>query len=227
MPPGGSVIRRAGDVVAALGRVVENGQATYLLRFTPDTLPDGQNHVQTVKLTKQHSGALRYRTSYQYAREPSILKERFGRTIWQPFDANEILVRANSTAASKGATLKLNIAAGDLALAQKDGLWVDNIDIFLVQREDDGLHTRASGHILALALKDDTYQRLLKEGVQLDQLIEMKRNTGSVRVVVVDERSGRMGSITLPISALHNRVFYRLPIFLDKKYYPKLQCNAE
>ena len=59
-----------------------------------------------------------------------------------------------------------------------------------------------SGKRWRLALKPETYQRLLKEGIAFDQPIEREQNTGSVRVVVVDENSGRMGSITLPATAL-------------------------
>jgi VWFA-related protein len=199
---GGSAIRRGGDVAATLNRVAEDGQATYLLSFTPDGPADGQYHVLTVKLTSRRGATLRYRTGYQYAKEPDTLKERFGHTIWQPFDANEISVSANPTVVPGGASLKLDIAMTDLALTQKDDRWVDNLDIFLVQRDDDGLHARAIGQTLALALKPDTYQRLLKEGIKLDQPIGREQNTGSVRVVVVDENSGRMGSITLPTTAL-------------------------
>jgi VWFA-related protein len=199
---GGSTIRRAGDVAAALYRVVEDGRATYLLSFTPDVPADDKYHVLTVKLPSRRGVTLRYRTGYQYARESSILKERFSHMIWQSFDANEISMNANSIAASTGATLKLYIATTDLALTQKGDKWVDNLNIFLVQRDDDGLHARASGQTLALSLKPDTYQRLLKEWIQLDQHIEKEQNTRSVRVVVVDENSGRMGSITLPTTAL-------------------------
>ena len=99
---GGSAIRRGGDVAATLSRVAEDGQATYLLSFTPDGPADGQYHVLTVKLTSRRGATLRYRTGYQYAKEPDTLKERFGHTIWQPFDANEISVSANPTVASGG-----------------------------------------------------------------------------------------------------------------------------
>ncbi len=202
---GGHAIRRAGNIAAALNGVVDDGRATYLLSFTPDAPADGKYHILTVKLTTRHGAILRYRTGYQYALEPNTLKERFVQTIWQPFDANEISVRADSSAASTGGMLKLDIVTTDLALTQKDERWVDNLDIFLVQRDDDGLHARAAGQTLGLALKPDTYERLLKEGIRLDQRIERELATGSVRVVVVDENSGRMGSVTLPAAVLNSK----------------------
>ena len=148
---------------------------------------------------------MRYRTGYQYIREPSTMKERFGHAIWQPFDANEIGVSANSAASPTGVVLKLDIAASDLALSEQNERWVDNLDIFLIQRNDDGLHAQVTGKTLGLALKPATYQKLLKEGIPFDQIIESNQDIGSVRIVVVDENSGRMGSVTVPAAALQEK----------------------
>jgi VWFA-related protein len=199
---GGYAIHRSGDIAAALNKVVENGQATYLLGFAPDLPADGQYHTLDVKLTTRRGVTLRYRPGYQYARQPIALKDRFSQAIWQPFDTNEIGVSANSAGAPTGPVIKLNIATSDLALAPQEDRLVDNLDIFLVQRDDDGLHVQLTGKILGLVLKPATYQKLLKEGISFNQTLELSQNIGSVRIVVVDENSGRMGSVTLPSSAL-------------------------
>ncbi|HEY6377305.1 MAG TPA: VWA domain-containing protein, partial [Edaphobacter sp.] len=201
---GGHAIRRAGDIATALNRVVEDDHATYLISFRPDVPPDGQYHTLDVKLTTQHGITLSHRTGYQYAREPATLKDRFGQAIWQTFDMNEIGVSANLAAAPVGAVLKLNIAASDLAFVQQEDRWVDNLDTFLVQRDDGGLHAEITGQTLVLVLKSATYQTLSKEGIPFDQPIEKKQNVGSVRVVVVDENSGKMGSVTIPAAALQS-----------------------
>jgi hypothetical protein len=54
---------------------------------------------------------------------------------------------------------------------------------------------------MGLRLKAATYQKLMRYGIPLVQSVEIKPDTGSVRVVVVDENSGRMGSVTVPASA--------------------------
>ena len=202
---GGRAIRRAGNIAAALNGVVEDGHATYLLSFTPAEPADGQYHVLTVTLTTRRGMTLRYRTGYQYAREPNTLKERFGHAIWQPLDANEIAVRANTAPATTGVVLKLDIATSDLALTQQGERLVDNLDIFLVQRDVDGLHARVTGKTLGLALKPATYQKLLLQSIPFEQLMETNLDTQSVRIVVVDENSGRMGSVTIPAEALQGK----------------------
>jgi VWFA-related protein len=199
---GGSVIRRSGDMTASLRNVVKDGRASYLLSFAPSTTADDQYHQLSVKLIARRGVTLRYRMGYQYTREPSTLKERFRQAIWQSFDANEIALSANPAAASSGAALKLNIATNDLSLRQQGDRWVDKLDIFLVQRDDAGFHAQITGQTLGLTLTQATYEKLLEEGLPFTQPVEKIENTGSVRIVVVDENSGWMGSVTVPVSVL-------------------------
>jgi VWFA-related protein len=202
---GGQVFRRSDEIAKNLDKVIADGRAAYLLGFTPDTPADGQYHVLTVKLAVRRGVTLRYRTGYEYAKEPATLKERFQQAIWQPLDASQIAVSANPRAASQGATLRVNIATSDLALKQQDERWVDKLDIFLAQRDDQGLHARITGQTLTLTLKAATYEKLLQNGIPFDQFIEKKQDTGSVRIVVVDENSGRMGSVTVPATVLQGK----------------------
>src|SRR5580704_7125865 len=199
---GGRAFRRSGEISANLNEVVADGRAAYLLGFTPDLPADDQYHLLTVKLVGRRGVTLRYRTGYQYASEPATLKDRFRQAIWQPLDVSEIAVSANPVTVSTGTTLQLNIATKDLALKQEPDRWIDNLDIFLVQRDDEGLHARITGQTLGLKLKPATYEKLLQEGTPFDQLVERRQDAGSIRIVVVDENSGRMGSVTVPAAAL-------------------------
>jgi len=202
---GGRVFPRSGDIAANLNKVVADGRAAYLLGFTPDTPADDQFHALTVNLPGRRGVTLHYRTGYEYAMEPSTLKERFQQAIWQPLDESEVGVRANFESASEGAALQLNIAGNDVAFKQQDGDWMDKLDVFLIQRDDEGLHAKVTGQTLSLRLKPATYAKLLQDGIPFDQYIVKKPDTGSVRIVVVDENSGRMGSVTIPAGALKEK----------------------
>ena len=200
---GGRVIRRAGDLTAALNGVVEDGHATYLVSFSPQGPADDKYHNLQIKLTGQHKGlTLRYRTGYLYTKEPSSLKDRFQQAVWRPLDVSEIAVTANCVPDMPGTKLKLTIAASDLGLEQKAGFWKDKLDIFFIQRDDAGLRAQVAGQTLGLRLKPATYQNLLAAGVPFEHSVELKKGMGSVRVLVVDENSGRMGSVTIPGPAL-------------------------
>jgi VWFA-related protein len=199
---GGRIFRRSNDLVSEFNAVEADGRATYLLGFSPDQQADGKYHLITVKVNNRRDVTLRYRTGFQYDKEPASIKDRFLQAVWQPSDVSDIALSANSAATAKGAAIQLNIAANDLAVAQQQDLWADRVDIFLVERDDVSLHARVTGQALNLRLKPATYQRILHDGIPFNQRVQEKPETGSLRIVVVDENSGRMGSVTVPAAAL-------------------------
>ena len=200
---GGRVFRRSGSISNELNGVVEDGHASYQLSFYPEGQADGQFHNLTVKLTGNQKGVvLRYRTGYLYTKEPATLKERFQQAIWLPEDANQVAVTAQPIAFEGGLRVKITVAAGDLALEEKSGHWSGNLDVFLVQRDDAGLQAQLEGKRLGLQLKDSTFQYLLKNGLSVERTVHLKPSITSLRILVVDENSGRMGSVTIPASAL-------------------------
>jgi VWFA-related protein len=201
---GGRALRRAGDIAAELNGIVEDGRAAYLLSFTPDMPPDDKYHLLKVKVTGRPDIKLRYRTGYEYDKEPATLKDRFRQAIWQPTDVSDIAISAKPEKDAKGGFLQLNIAGTDLELAQQGERWVGKVDIFLVERDDEGVHAKVSGQKVGLRLQPATYQKILHEGLSFDERVESKLESGSLRVVVVDEASGRMGSITVPDAALEH-----------------------
>jgi VWFA-related protein len=200
---GGRTIRRSGDLAAELEGIMEDGRSAYQLSFYPQGPSDDKYHALTVKLTGRRGLTVRYRTGYLFATEPSSMKDRFRNAVWQPTDSSEIGVTASVSPSGAGSSIKLNIAAADLAMQQQAGRWMDRLDIFFIQRDDAGIHARVEGQTLGLRLKPSTYQNLLPAGVPFEHAVEMQPGMGSLRVLVVDENTGRMGSVTIPSRALH------------------------
>jgi VWFA-related protein len=200
---GGRVFRRSGGISDELKGVVEDGHAAYQLSFYPQGPADGQFHTITVNLTTYQKGvSLRYRTGYLFAKEPATLKERFQQAVWLPTDANQLTVTAQPVAFQGGLRVKITVAAGDLSLEGKDGRSIGNLDVFLVQRDDPGQRAQVEGRRLGLQLKASTLQELRKNGLTVERTVQLKPSITSIRVLVVDENSGRMGSVTIPIASL-------------------------
>jgi VWFA-related protein len=203
---GGRVFRRSSDITGELNGVVAEGRATYLLSFSPRLPADDKYHLLTVKLVNQKNISLRYRTGYLYTQQPAALKDRFRRAVWQPEDATDIALTADPVPASNHYVVKLGIAAADLGLAQQGDLWADKLDVFLVRRDDAGMHAQVTGQILGLRLKPATYQKYLREGIPFEQPLDTGAGKGSVRLLVVDENSGRIGSVTIPAAAIDSKM---------------------
>jgi VWFA-related protein len=196
---GGRALRRAGDIATELTSIAGDGRAAYLMSFTPDLPADDKYHLITVKLAGRANLTLRYRTGYLYEKEPATLRQRFQQAVWRARDVNDIALTATPAGSGKNARLKLNIAATDLAIAEGGGRWTDKLDIFLIERDDAVLHAKLNGRTLTMKLQPATYQKALGDGIVLEEELPL-RVSGSLRVVVVDENSGRMGSLTLPRS---------------------------
>ena len=212
---GGKAFRRSSNILGELQGVTEESHATYLLGFTPSEAADGQYHRLTVKLVGHKDATLRFRTGYQYDKEPTTLKERFAQAVWEPTDAQEIAVSAQPVTDAAGHALRVTVAGTDLDLTQQQlahangaatgqQLWSGKLDIFLIQRDETGRKAHVTGQTVGLHLKPATYQHAVSEGLTFDQRIALQPKTtvASLRVVVVDVNSGRIGSVTVPATAL-------------------------
>jgi VWFA-related protein len=199
---GGRTIRRTGGLADALSGIVEDGRSTYLLSFSPQGPADDQYHSISVKLAGRRGLTLRYRTGYLFQKEPATLKDRFQQAMWRPRDMSEIAITAEIAPQTGSADIKVNVAASDLGMEEQAGRWMDKLDIFFIQRDDAGLHAHVEGQTLGLRLKPSTYQSLLPKGVPFERAIAMRAGMASLRVLVVDENSGRMGSVTIPSVAI-------------------------
>jgi VWFA-related protein len=193
---GGRTLRRSGDIAAELSSIVADGRAAYLLSFSPQTPSDGKYHVLTVKCLRKGVN-LRYRTGYLYVEEPATMKERFRDAVWQPQDDTDIGLTAELVREAKAPAVRLHISAADLELFEQDSRWTDKIDVFLVVRDDSGLRATVGGKRLGLALTPTTWQRDLKEGLTVEERLPKTRNGELLRLIVIDENSRRMGSITV------------------------------
>ncbi|HUB53261.1 MAG TPA: VWA domain-containing protein [Terracidiphilus sp.] len=199
---GGRTLRRAGDIAGELNGVVADGRAVYMLSFTPDSQPDNKYHDLNVKVAGKRDVKLRFRSGYFYAVEPATMKDRFQQALWQPADSTELTITATPLAGVNGPELRLNIGGAGLDLAQQGDRYVDDLQVFFLQQGGSAGRARIAGQVLHLDLKAATYQDVLRDGVPFRQTLELRKNIESMRVLVVDKNSGRIGSVTIPASAL-------------------------
>jgi VWFA-related protein len=203
---GGRAVNKGGDLKAVLDSIDEESTSLYEIGFDPDTPADGKYHTLQVKVPSRKGVKLRYRSGYLYNEETGSTKDRFQEAVWNPTDLTGIALTAEAEpptdSASGQSTVKLRIALPGLALEQKNGRWADNLYIFVAQRDDAAQKAEVSGDTLRLSLKPATYDTGMPAGIPYRHPVDMKSKLGSVRVIVVDGNSGKMGSVTMPSSAL-------------------------
>jgi VWFA-related protein len=197
---GGRAINKGSDLKASLDSIEAESEAVYELGFDPDTPADGQFHTLTLKVPSRKDIKLRYRNGYLYADETRSAKDRFQQAVWSPQDLNSIELTAEPVADT--GTVRLRIAMKNLALQQQaGGRWEDKLYIFVAERDDATQKAAVSGDTLVLSLKPSTYATGMPAGIPYHRDVDVKSKLGSVRVIVVDGNSGRMGSVTMPASS--------------------------
>jgi hypothetical protein len=134
--------------------------------------------------------------------EPAGSPEPFKNAVDRQEEQREIAVSAAMTPVEAGLAIKMNIAASQLGMHEEDGRWVGKLEIFLVQRGAGGFRGRVDSLTLNLRLKRETYQKALSDGIPFQRTLDMERGMTSMRVLVLDENTGRLGSVTIPSSAL-------------------------
>jgi VWFA-related protein len=209
---GGRAINKGSDLKATLDAIDRESGSYYELAFDPDTPADGRFHALLVKAPTRKDVVLRYRASYLYSEESASTQQRFQQAVWSPQDASAISLTAevepseasaNADAAPDKSTINLRIGFPGLALVQKDNHWTDQLYIFVAVRDDATQKAEVSGDTLRLSLRQASYDSGIPAGIPYQSSVETKSRLGSVRIIVVDGNSGKMGSVTLPSAALY------------------------
>jgi VWFA-related protein len=204
---GGRAINKGGDLKATLESIDRDSSSYYELGFSPDTAADGKYHTLQIKVPTRKNVVLRYRTGYLYSEETASTGQRFQQAVWSPQDATDVefevqAVTAEDSPASKSG-IRLRIGFPGLSFKQNAGRWNDQLYIFIAERDDATEKAEVSGETLRLSLKQATYDSGMPSGIPYQCDVETKFKLGSVRILVIDGNSGRMGSVTVPASALH------------------------
>jgi hypothetical protein len=207
---GGRAFNKGSDLTATLKTIAQDATALYEIGFHPDMQADGRFHTLRLEVARRKDLKLRYRTGYLYNVEASTTKERLQKAVWSPQDLGGIVLRAeaiHADASVNGESLvRLRIGFAGLDLQQKDDRWTDDLYIFLAQRDDVMQKAQVTGDTLRLSLKRDTYAAGMPAGIpyQHELMVKSGAKDASVRVIVVDANSGKMGSVTIPAGAFLN-----------------------
>jgi VWFA-related protein len=204
---GGRAIDKGGDLQANLDAIGREASSYYELGFDPDTAADGKYHALTLKAPTRKNVVLRYRSGYTYSEEAPSLQQRFQQAVWSPQDAAGIELTAQAVSAADSdsgkSMVRLRIGFPALAFRQQNGRRIDNLYIFVAERDDATQNAQVSGESLRLSLKQATYDTAMPAGIPYHRDVQPRSKLGSVRIVVVDGNSGKIGTITLPASAFH------------------------
>jgi len=202
---GGRAFALINDVTGAMRSAVDDTRVIYTLGFYPEsTRQDGKFHPITIKLADRRGITLRYRQGYIDAADtpadPQQRKNSLDQAAQSPLDANAIPLTARLAPAGNGKyALDLNISLSALNLQLDGDNWSGEVDIFLVQRDQQGREFNRVNDTVQMRLRQSTYQHMLTTGAPYRHEITVNPKAAVLRVVARDAQSGDLGSLTIPI----------------------------
>ncbi len=203
---GGRAVNKGGDLKATLEGIDQESTSLYEIGFSPDTQSDGKFHTLQVKVPSRKDVKLRYRSGYLFSEQQSSTRDRFQQAIWSPQDSTAVTLTAEALTAKdidgEKPVIKLRISFPGLSFEQKADRWTDDLYVFVAVRDDAAQKVQISGDTLRLSLKQATYESGMPAGIPYQRSIETKSRLATIRVIVVDGNSGKIGSVTIPASVL-------------------------
>ncbi|MGO4880336.1 MAG: hypothetical protein ACLP59_05880 [Bryobacteraceae bacterium] len=177
----------------------------YTLGFYPkDSNDPGSFHPLKVKVAGDEHLTLHYRTGYFEPERPSrdarLRQTELEQAIWSPMDASAIELNGSvAHAAAAGAyELKLKIGLAGVDMQSANGRWDGQIEVAVVERDNSGNEYEPASQTLGLALRQESYDQAMKNGLPYHCAFKLDPKATSVRVVVRDLNGDSVGTLTIP-----------------------------
>jgi VWFA-related protein len=208
---GGKAFYNTNDLKKAIGDAISDAATTYTLGFYPnDEQYDGKFHKFTVKV--EHAGIgydVRYRKGYfDFQNKPMDDKTRkieISDAVLSPLDSSALGVSVGTARVDKPAPnsmiLRLEVDPAGIGWEPKADRMHAKIDVFLVQKNDKGNQFGGTDDSIELNLTKTQYDNMMRSAglILPDRTVPLVSQASLLRIVVRDDASGTLGSVTVPL----------------------------
>jgi VWFA-related protein len=207
---GAHAFYNANDLDVSIRRAIDDSRDTYVLSYYPAIAQwDGSFHEIKVEV-KQPGVQVRSRRGY-YAfpdatpdanRQTQLMAD----AVSAPLESTVLglTVQADPVEAQCPRKFKVHIRVGSarMLFQQKDGRWVDRLDLVRAQIGTDGQTLASSSEGLNLHMSPETYATTEREGLKVSTAIDLRDDTVALRLVARDAGTGAIGSLNIPLDNL-------------------------
>jgi VWFA-related protein len=205
---GGSAFYNTNDLGAAIRHAIDDSRDVYVLGYYPS---HGQwdGRFREIKVELKHGSAeLRYRRGY-FAFSPTeddaTKQKQLSDAMHSSLEDTELGLTLQADAVPNAAKRQLlthlKLDPAQMAFEQRDGRFVDQLEVAWVQLDADGKSLSAVTQTNDLNLLPETYQKLKAE-LTIRNLVDLRPGTEVLRVVARDKGTGAIGSLNVPVDKL-------------------------
>ena len=194
------------DIAGAIKQAINDSRQSYLVSYAPPLENwDGKYH--KVRVASRRKG-LRLQTRQGYfaftdqASSGKQIQDAIQSAITSPFDVAEIGLRASSAPLqqgnARGLRLTVHIDLNDVQLTVAGDSYTGRLALRFLEYQDNGSIKQLAPSVLELHLTPAERAAAMKDGYRLVQDIAVEPNVKKLRVIVYDEGSDAIGSLSIP-----------------------------
>lgn len=206
---GGQALVNTNDITGAIRKAVEDSAVTYTLGFyiNRDAL-DGKFHEVKVKVRGQGLTVHYPKGYFAYADTAPTKDEdqrRLLSAVQSPVESSSIPVQVTVERVDQPPhwfKVMCSIDAHHLSLVQSGDLRNGVIEVYIVEQDQTGKVLLQSEKSFTLQFPENKYDALLKSGLFFHELVEPKSGAITLRVLVEDPATNKVGSLIIPLSQL-------------------------
>jgi VWFA-related protein len=204
---GGRAWYNRNDLDAGMRLALDELRTTYTLGYyAPENSNRPGFHQLRVRV-RRPGVTLRHREGY-WVEAPAKaaaqdVKAELQRALLAPVDSGAVTLAAG--AARTGEVLKLRVLVdpAGLDLEHTGGRWKGAIQMLMRFAAGDGTQVgNISSHSVTLDLRESTYEAARRQGFAITQPASIPPRADSLRVLVRDQRSGAIGTLSIPLRAV-------------------------
>ena len=207
---GGRAFTNTNDLTGAIREAVRDGEITYTLGFYVEANAlDDKLHELKVQVVHRPDANVRYPRAY-FASKADPKAESENRTrqvaIQSPLESSTIAVRAKLQRSGAPAPESLEVAATvdihEVQFAKDGGVLKGSFDIYCLQQDVTGKVIDGLDNRINLSLTDQQYEAELNSGVEWNKAIALRPEAKTVRVLVQDRATSKIGSLIVPVAEI-------------------------
>ena len=200
---GGTAFYGRNDLDVGMQAAVEDVQASYTLGFyAPQDKPREGFHKLSVR-TLRAGVTLRYKEGY-YVDAPGKVskadqKDAMAQALTRLTDATLIPIDIKATRQKNTLKLRVSLRPDALALVQKGDRWQGAVEFITRFAKEDGSESAPPvSRRIEVNLTQRNYEAAQRSGLLFSRTLEMPANAASLRVLVRNDPSGEIGTLTIP-----------------------------
>lgn len=204
---GGRAFYNTNDLAGAVRKAIEDSEVSYTIGFYPEPEKlDGKFH--ELKLQVKRKGVnVRYRKGYIAFKDepltPARIDNEIRTAVWSPIESSAINLTGRVDRVDKPQPNLLRVMLSTdirkFHLEARDDRMVGKVEVLFLQQDKAGKTLDSRRQTVDLKLQKATYEAYLKSGLTMAQYIEPKKDLAVLRVVIVDQPSGLLGSLIVPL----------------------------